>query len=71
MDIMSYVDSAIEFSKDKIDKVLAFWNDLEDDRKRLLIGCIAATCLVIVVAGIAYGIGKAHGERLAFEEEDF
>ena len=69
MDIMSYVDSAIEFSKDKIDKVLAFWNDLEDDRKKL--GCVAATCLVIVVAGIAYGIGKAHGERLAFEEEDF
>ena len=71
MDIMSFVDSAIEFSKDKIDKVLDFWNGLEDDRKKLLIGCIAATCVVIVVAGVAYGIGKAHGERLAFEEEDF
>ena len=71
MDIMSFVDTAIEFSKDKIDKVLDFWNGLEEDRKKLLLGCIGAACLVIVVAGIAYSIGKSKGYRLAFEEEDF
>ncbi len=71
MDIMSFVDNAIEFSKDKIDKVLDFWNGLEDEKKKLLIGCVAAAFCIIVVAGIAYGIGKANGERLAFEEEDF
>lgn len=71
MDIMNFVDNAIEFSKNKIDDVLELWDGLEEDRKKLLIGCVAAAVCLIVVAGIAYGIGKAHGERLAYEEEDF
>ncbi len=71
MDIMSITDGVIDFAKDKIDTVLDFWDGLEDDRKKLLIGCVAAAVCVIAVAAIAYGIGKARGRKLALEEEDF
>jgi hypothetical protein len=71
MDFMSVTDGVIEFAKDKIDRVLGFWNDLEDDRKKLLIGCVVAAVCVVSVAAVAYAIGKARGRDLAFEEEDF
>ncbi len=71
MDIMSITDGVIEFAKDKIDTVLNFWDSLEEDKKRLLIGCVVAAVCVTCVAAIAYGIGKARGRKLAYEEEDF
>ncbi len=71
MDIMSFVDDVIEFAKDKLDSVMDFWDDLEDDKKKLLVGCVAAAAFAIVIASIAYSIGKSKGERLALEEEDF
>ena len=71
MDIMNYVDSAIEFAKDKIDSVMAFWDSLEEDKKKLLIGCVVVSVSVIVIASIAYSIGKSQGRKLAIEEEDF
>ncbi len=71
MDIMTYVDSAIEFGKDKLDKLNDFWESIDDDRKKLLIGCAIAAVSIVVIASIAYGIGKAHGKRIAFEEEEF
>ncbi len=71
MDIMSITDGVIEFAKDKIDTVLEFWDGLEDDKKKLLIGCVVAAVCVVAVAAIAYGIGKAQGRKLAYEEEDF
>ncbi len=66
-----FIDAAISFAKDKIDKGLEFWNGFEDDKKKLLIGCAVAAMSVIVIASIAYGIGKSHGKRLALDEEDF
>ena len=36
MDFMGLVDGAIEFAKDKIDRVLDFWDGLEEDKKKLL-----------------------------------
>ncbi len=71
MDFMSLTDGVISFAKEKIDMVMDFWDSLEDDRKKLLIGCVACAACVICVAAIAYGIGKARGRKLAFEEEDF
>ena len=70
MDIMTCVDSAIEFAKDKLDSAMNFWDSLEEDKKKLLIGCAIAAVAVIAVASIAYGIGKAQGRKLAFEEEE-
>lgn len=71
MDFMGLVDGAIEFAKDKIDRVLDFWDGLEEDKKKLLIGCVVASVSVIVIASIAYSIGKSQGKRIAVEEEDF
>ncbi len=71
MDIMTYVDSAIEFGKDKLDKLGDFWESIDDDRKKLLIGCAIAAVSIVVIASIAYAIGKEHGKRIAFEEEEF
>ena len=71
MDFMGLIDGAIEFAKDKIDRVLDFWDGLEDDKKKLLIGCVVASVSVIVIASIAYSIGKSQGKRIAIEEEDF
>ena len=71
MDIMSYIDSAVEYGKDKLDRLSDFWESIDDDRKKLLIGCAVGVVCVVVIAAIAYSIGKAHGARIAFEEEDF
>lgn len=71
MDIVNLVDTAVSFGKEKIDQVLEIWDNMEEDKKKLLVGCVAAAACIIVVASIAYSIGKAHGERIAFEEEDF
>ena len=71
MDFMGFIDSAIEFAKDKIDRVMDFWDGLEEDKKKLLIGCVVASVSFIVIASIAYSIGKSQGKRIALEEEDF
>ncbi len=71
MDIMSVFNSAIDYGKDKLDKLTDFWESIDDDRKKLLIGCAIGVVCVVVVASIAYGLGKAHGARIAFEAEDF
>ena len=69
--VMNYIDSVISFAKEKIDTVMDFWDGLDDDKKKLFIGCVVATVSVIVIASIAYGIGKSQGKKLAIEEEDF
>ncbi|MBQ7658171.1 MAG: hypothetical protein IJS16_04230 [Butyrivibrio sp.] len=71
MDFMGMIDSAVEFAKDKIDRVMDFWDGLEDDKKKLLIGCVVASVSVILIASIAYSIGKSQGRKIAIEEEDF
>ncbi len=71
MDFMSITDGVISFAKEKIDTVMDFWNGLEDDKKKLFIGCAVCAVCVVCVAAVAYGIGRAQGRRLAFEEEDF
>ncbi len=71
MDFMGFIDGAIEFSKDKIDWVIDTWDNLEDDKKKLLIGCVVAAVSIIVIASIAYSLGKSKGKRIAFDEEDF
>ena len=71
MDFMGLIDSAVEFAKDKIDRVMDFWDGLEDDKKKLLIGCVVASVSVILIASIAYSIGKSQGRKLTIEEEDF
>ena len=64
-----FLDAAISFAKDKIDKGLEIWEGFDDDQKKLLIGCAVAAVSVIVIASIAYGIGKSHGTKLALEED--
>ena len=71
MEIAKFIDTAIEFSKDKLDKARDFWDGLSEDKKKLYIGCAIAAVTVIVIASIAYSLGKSRGERIAFEEEDF
>ena len=71
MDIMYYVDSAIEYGKDKLNRLSDFWESIDEDRKKLLVGCAVVTVCVVVIASIAYSLGKSAGMRIAFEEEDF
>lgn len=71
MDIVKSIDTAIEFTKKQISRAVKFWNDLDEDKKKLCLGCAAAACLVIVAVGIAYGLGTAHGKKVALEEDDF
>lgn len=71
MDFMGMIDSVVEFAKDKIDRVMDFWDSLEEDKKKLLIGCVVASVSVILIASIAYSIGKSQGRKIAIEEEDF
>ncbi len=72
MDILTNaIDTTISFTKETIDKALEIWDSFDEDEKKLYIGCAIAACCVIVVACLAYGIGKAQGRNLAFEEDDF
>ena len=71
MTMMDLLQTGIDFAKEKIDKVMDIWDGFDDDKKKLLIGCAIAAVSVIVVASIAYSIGKNQGRRIAFEEEDF
>ncbi len=69
--VMDVFDNCISFAKEKLDTVMNFWEELEDDKKKLLIGCAVAAVAIICVASVAYAIGKSNGKRLALEEEDF
>ncbi|WP_029231128.1 hypothetical protein [Butyrivibrio sp. VCB2006] len=71
MDFVKVIDGAVDFCKDKINKAMEVWDSFDEDQKKLLIGCAACVAVVIVVAGVAYGLGKARGQRIALEEEDF
>ncbi len=71
MDFMTVFDDCISFAKDKIDEVTKFWKGLDDDKKKLIIGCAVGCVALICVASVAYAIGKASGKRLAYDEEDF
>lgn len=71
MDIMNIVDGCIDFARDKIDRLTAFWDDLDSDKKKLLIGCVAGAVVIIAVAAIAYGIGKSKGKKALLEEDEF
>ncbi|MCR4757740.1 MAG: hypothetical protein K5792_08065 [Butyrivibrio sp.] len=64
-----FLDAAINFAKDKIDKGLEIWEGFDEDQKKLLIGCAIAAVSVILIASIAYGLGKSHGRKIALEED--
>lgn len=71
MDFVKVIDTSINFCKDKINKAMEIWDGFDEDQKRLYIGCAAVVLTVIVVVSVAYGLGCAHGKRVALEEEDF
>lgn len=64
-----FLDAAINFAKDKIDKGLEIWEGFDEDQKKLLIGCAIAAVSVILIASIAYGLGKSRGRKIALEED--
>ncbi len=66
---MSLLDTAIEFGKRRLDSLLGFWEELDDDKKKVFIGCAIATVAVVCVASVAYSIGKAVGEKEALDED--
>ena len=72
MDIFTNaIDTAVNFTKDTFNKVMDIWNSFDEDKKKLYIGCAIAVTCVLVVACVAYGIGTAHGRKVALEEDDF
>ena len=71
MEIMNLIDGSIDFFKERMDAAMESWNNLEEDKKKLVIGCVAVALTVVVVATIAYKIGKAHGQDQFFDEDDF
>ena len=71
MDIMTIIDGAISFVKDTVDTAMDAWDNLDDNKKKLFIGCVVVTVAIIAVAGIAYNIGKAHGQNEFLDDEDF
>ena len=69
--IMNVIDGAISFCKDTVDTSMNAWEELDDNKRKLFIGCLAASAALIAVAVIAYKIGKAHGQDEFLEDEDF
>ena len=69
--VVNVIDTAVDFTKNTINKAIEVWDGFDEDKKKLCTCCaVAAVCLIVIV-GIAYGIGKAHGRSIALEEEDF
>ena len=71
MDITALVGNVIDFAKDKIDRALEFWDELDENKKKLMIGCAVAAVSIIVVASVAYCLGKACGKKAALEDDEF
>ena len=69
--VVNAIDTAVDFTKNTINKAMEIWESFDEDQKKLYIGCAIAAVCVIALVGIAYGIGKAHGRSIALEEEDF
>ncbi len=69
--VVNAIDTAIDFTKDALNKAMDIWESFDEDKKKLYIGCAVAALCVIAIVGIAYGIGKAHGMNVALEDDDF
>ena len=69
--IVNVIDTAVKFTEDKVKKAIKVWDGFDDDKKKLCTCCVVVGVCLIVIVGIAYGIGKAHGRSIALEEEDF
>ncbi len=57
--MMEFIENAIDFGKKKLDKAIKFWNGLDDDKKRLYTVCAIVVVSFVVVASIAYSLGKS------------
>ncbi|MBO4911646.1 MAG: hypothetical protein J5504_02890 [Butyrivibrio sp.] len=57
--MVEFVKDAIDFGKKKLDKAIKFWNGLDDDKKRLYTVCAIVVVSFVVVASIAYSLGKS------------
>lgn len=57
--MMEFIENAIDFGKKKLDKAIKFWNGLDDDKKRLYTVCTIVVVSFVVVASIAYSLGKS------------
>ena len=61
--MMEFIENAIDFGKNKLDKAIKFWNGLDDDKKRLYTVCAIVVVSFVVVASIAYSLGKSRRGR--------
>ena len=57
--MMEFIENAIDFGKKKLDKAIKFWNGLDEDKKRLYTVCAIVVISFVVVASIAYSLGKS------------
>ena len=57
--MVEFIQDAIDFGKKKLDKAIKFWNGLDDDKKRLYTVCAIVVVSFVVVASIAYSLGKS------------
>lgn len=69
--VVNVIDTAVDFIKNTINKAMEIWDSFDDDQKKLYAGCAVALVCVVVLVGIAYGIGKAQGRSIALDEDDF
>ncbi|MBO6240287.1 MAG: hypothetical protein J6O61_05530 [Butyrivibrio sp.] len=66
-----FLDAAVTFAKEKIDRAMEIWDSFDEEKKKMLIGCAAVCVGVIVLASVFYGLGKARGKKIALMDEDF
>ena len=71
MGVKEIFDNAVDFGKDKIDEAMSYWDDLDEDKQKLFIGCAVVVVSVIVIASVFYALGKKSGRRAALYDDDF
>ncbi|MCR5403482.1 MAG: hypothetical protein K6E91_06605 [Butyrivibrio sp.] len=67
--IFGFLATAVEIVKDFLNKALAFWRSLDEDKKRLCIYCAAALICISSIASFFYSLGRKKGEEAAAKEE--
>ena len=51
--VVNVIDTAVDFTKNTINKAIKVWDGFDEDKKKLCTVCaVAAVCLIVMMAGL-------------------
>ncbi len=71
MDIMGFIDGTVDFVKTLLDIITGFWNGLSESKKKAFMGVVVVAVILVVVAAVAYRLGRISGEKDLYSDDEF